>query len=62
MRQLKHHAVHMLMCAPMLIVAVIAIASGATFATLIPVLGCVAMMTLMMGAMHGAGNRRDGDG
>jgi hypothetical protein len=62
MRHLKHHAAHMLMCAPMIIVAAIAIASGASVAALIPVLACVGMMTMMMGAMHNAGSRRDKDG
>jgi hypothetical protein len=53
MRHLKHHAMHLLMCAPMLVIAVIAIASGAGIGLLLPVIGCMLMMGMMMGAMGG---------
>ena len=53
MRHLKHHAMHLLMCAPMLVIALIAIASGASFAFLLPVLGCALMMGMMMRMMMG---------
>jgi hypothetical protein len=36
----------------MLVVAIIAIAAGASIAALLPALLCVAMMTLMMSGMH----------
>ena len=53
MRHLKHHAMHLLMCAPMLLIAIIAIASGASVAFLLPVIACMVMMGAMMGGMHG---------
>ena len=53
MRHLKHHLGHLAMCAPMLVVGVILIARGARIGSLVPILACMAMMTLMMGAMTG---------
>ena len=53
MRHLKHHAMHLLMCAPMLVIAVIAIASGASIWFLLPVIACMLMMGMMMGGMSG---------
>ena len=61
MRHLKHHAMHLLMCAPMLVIAGIAIASGASVAFLLPALACMLMMASMMGGGghdHG-GRERD---
>ena len=52
MRHLKHHAAHLAMCAPMLVIAFIAIASGASVAFLIPAIACVLMMSMMMGGAH----------
>ena len=52
MRHLKHHAMHLLMCAPMLIIAVVAIASGASFGFLLPAIACMLMMAMMMGGGH----------
>lgn len=43
---------HLLMCAPMLVIAIIAIAAGTSVAVLLPVVMCVAMMAMMMGSMH----------
>lgn len=60
MRHLKHHAMHLLMCGPMLVVALIAIAAGASVASLLPVVLCMGMMAAMMGGMHG-GHERDGE-
>ena len=53
MRHLKHHAVLLLMCAPMLVIAIIAIAAGTSVAVLSPVVPCAAIMAMMMGGMHG---------
>lgn len=52
MRHLNHHAMHMLMCAPMLVIAMIAISAGASVAGLVPVVLCVALMAVMMSGMH----------
>ena len=52
MRHVKHHAMHLLMCAPMLVIPIIAIAAGTSVAVLLPVVMCVAMMAMMMGGMH----------
>ena len=61
MRHLKHHAAHMLMCAPLLVIAIIAIASGAGIVFLLPAIACMLMMTMMMGGGHGgAGHERSG--
>ena len=53
MRHLKHHAMHLLMCAPMLVIAVIAIAAGAGAGVLLPAVLCMVMMAMMMGGSHG---------
>ena len=47
------HAKHLLMCAPMIIVAAILLATGSGIAILIPLAGCMLMMALMMSAMGG---------
>ena len=57
MRHLRHHAMHLLMCAPMLLIAGIAIAGGASVGFLLPVVLCVAMMAMMMRGMHGGGEQ-----
>lgn len=67
MQHLKHHAAHLLMCAPMLVVALVLIAGGAGLASLVPVIACMLMMGVMMGGMmgamrgHGHGRRESGD-
>jgi len=59
MKRLRDHAGHLLMCAPMLIVAGVLLASGAGIAALVPAAVCVGAMTLMMGAMnHGGAERK----
>jgi len=60
MKHLKHHAMHLLMCAPMIVIAIVLIARGGTVAGLLPVVGCVAMMWMMM-SMMGGGQRRGPD-
>jgi hypothetical protein len=57
MRHLKHHAMHLVMCAPMLVIAVIAIASGASIGFLLPVIACMLMMGMMMGGTGGHDQR-----
>ena len=64
MRHLKHHAVHLLMCAPMLVIAIVAIASGASVGFLLPAIACMLMMSMMMGGghSHGAGGHDHSSG
>ena len=52
---MKLHAKHLLMCAPMIVVAVVFIALGGGAAVLLPVAGCVLMMWAMMRMMPGHG-------
>lgn len=61
MKHLRHHALHLLVCAPMLVIATVFIARGGSFASLVPVIGCVAMMWMMMSVM-GGGQRGGGPG
>ncbi|MBN1529245.1 MAG: hypothetical protein JW895_09310 [Thermoleophilaceae bacterium] len=56
-QKLKHHAPHLALCAPMVVVAVVLLASGTSIAVLIPVVGCMLMMAFMMAAMGGVGQR-----
>jgi hypothetical protein len=62
MRHLKHHAMHLLMCAPMLVIAAIAIAAGAGVGALLPVVLCMTMMAMMMGGSHGNREGQDREG
>ena len=55
MKHLKRHAMHIAMCAPMLILGAILIATGSSLGILIPLAACVVMMGLMMGAMGKGG-------
>lgn len=62
MRHLKHHAMHLLMCAPMILVAIVLIASGSGLGILLPLAACMLMMSMMMGGSHGGhdhGNHAD---
>lgn len=60
MRYLKRHTMHLAMCAPMVLVAIILIATGSGLAILLPLAGCMLMMSMMMGGMHGHhGSRED---
>ena len=54
------HAKHVLMCAPMIIVAAFLLATGSGLGVLLLLGGCMLMMALMMNAMGQAGD--DGDG
>jgi hypothetical protein len=55
MKHLKHHAMHVLMCAPMFVLAGVLIAGGGGVSSLIPVVVCVVMMSFMMRGMGGMG-------
>jgi len=46
----------------MVVVGVILVATGAGWAAVLPVLGCVLMMTLMMGGMAAGMSRHRGHG
>ena len=60
---MRHHLKHLLMCAPMLVVAAILLATGSGVAILIPLAACMLMMAMMMGGMeHGEGDRGHGPG
>lgn len=60
-KHLKHHAMHIAMCAPMIVIAGILLASGSGVGILIPLAACMLMMALMMGAM-GEGGGHEGHG
>lgn len=55
----SHHWMHLLMCAPMLLIVAgylwtgrASLAAGSVMAAVIPALGCVVMMWLMMRMMN----------
>jgi len=56
---MKGHLKHLAMCAPMLVIAVVLLISGASIASLLPFVACVGMMWLMMMLMPGH-QRREG--
>jgi hypothetical protein len=59
---MRGHAVHMWMCAAMVVVAlVVVLATGSAFAFL-PVIGCGLMMGVMMWMMGGMGRHGGGSG
>ena len=53
---MKEHAKHLLMCAPMIVVGIILIATGSSIGILIPLVACTAMMWAMMSM--GGGEQR----
>lgn len=53
---MKGNFKHLAMCAPMLVLAVILVASGVGIVSLLPLIGCMLMMWLMM---RGMGHGRD---
>jgi hypothetical protein len=57
---MKGHLKHLAMCAPMLIVVAVLLATGTGLAVLVPVAACVLMMGVMMTAMGMAMSRRNG--
>ena len=58
---MKSHAKHLLMCAPMLVVAAVLLIGGANVVSLLPLAVCALMMVFMMGG-SGHGSEPDGDG
>jgi hypothetical protein len=50
---MKVHAKHLLMCAPMILVVAVLLATGSSLAVLIPAVGCMVMMGAMMALMWG---------
>lgn len=48
---MKAHLKHLALCAPMLVIGGVLLATGTGLGVLIPIAGCVLMMGLMMGAM-----------
>ena len=61
---MRHHLMHVAMCAPMFVIAAILIVGGTGFlAAIIPALGCMLLMALMMWGMGAMGShgRRDPD-
>lgn len=62
MGQLKHLTKHLWMCAPMIVIAVVLVASGVGIAALLPVVACVLMMTVMMAAMRAHSGSHDSRG
>ena len=52
------HGKHLLMCAPMIIVVAILLATGSGFWVLVPLAGCMLMMAVMMSAMSEGGGGR----
>ena len=52
---MKHHLKHLLMCSPMIVVAIILIATGSGWGVLLPAAMCVLMMAAMMNMAGGRG-------
>jgi hypothetical protein len=48
---MKHHLKHLGMCAPMIVVAAVLLASGSGLGILIPLAACMLIMAMMMWAM-----------
>ena len=57
MKQLKHHAMHIAMCAPMIVIAAVLLASGRGAGVLVPLAGCMLMMAVMMRGMGASGGQ-----
>ena len=53
---MKKHLGHLAMCAPMIVIGGVLLASGAGFGAVIPLIACVLMMSLMMGGMDHGGH------
>ena len=57
---MKKHLGHLAMCALMILIGIVLIAGGARLGALVPIIGCVLMMSLMMGSMgHGGHSGQD---
>ena len=55
---MKKHAMHLLMCAPMIVVGIVLIASGSGLGVFVPIAGCVVMMWAMMSMMGSRGGQQ----
>jgi hypothetical protein len=53
---------HVLMCAPMIVVAAVLLFGGAGVASLVPLVGCMLMMAVMMSLMGGGHGDGRGEG
>ena len=53
---MKKHLGHLAMCAPMIILAAILIATGSGLFILFPLAACMLMMAVMMGGMDHGGH------
>ena len=49
---MRHHLKHLAMCAPMIVLAAILLATGSGVAVLIPLGACMLMMAVMMRGME----------
>lgn len=59
---MKRHLKHLAMCAPMIVIAVILLATGSGVGVLIPLVACTLMMVLMMNGMGAHGHSDRGGG
>jgi hypothetical protein len=57
---MEGHLKHLAMCAPMLALVGVLLATGTGVAILVPLAACVLMMGLMMAAMGMFASKRDG--
>ena len=53
---MKRHLGHLAMCAPMIIIGAFLLVGGAGLGAIVPLVACVLMMSLMMGAMDHGGH------
>jgi hypothetical protein len=59
---MRGHLMHVLMCAPMIVVAAVLLFGGAGVASLVPLVGCMLMMAAMMSLMGGGHGDGRGEG
>ena len=59
---MKKHLGHLAMCAPMILIAAVLLATGSGVGILIPLAGCMLMMAVMMGGMDHSDHEGDGAG
>jgi hypothetical protein len=54
---MKNHLKHLAMCAPMIVVAGILLATGSSWSVVVLLLACTVMMWAMMAGMSGRSDR-----
>ena len=59
---MRGHLMHVLMCAPMIVVAAVLLFGGAGVTSLVPLVGCMLMMVVMMVVMMSLMGGGHGDG